>query len=72
MGTQNGAGPWQLSLPLLSPLPLTHALAESWLGMALKGVFSPLVPKVQLQLLQPFGVVWGIFFFFSPTEKSSR
>ena len=56
--------------PPLSPLPLTRALAESWLGMALKGVFSPLVPKVQLQLLQPFGVVWGIdFFFFFPNRK---
>lgn len=53
--------------PSLSPLPLTDASVESWLGMALKGVFSPLVPNVQWQLLQAFGVVWEID--FSPATE---
>lgn len=49
-------------LPPLSPLPETDALAESSLGAASKGPFSPLVPKVHLQVSQPFGLVWEISF----------
>lgn len=76
-GSQTSRGGWELESrrefwrravaaepPPLSPLPPTDALMDSALGMAsLQSLFSPPVPKVQLQLLQPFGMVRGDLFF---------
>lgn len=53
----------------LSPLRLTNALS---LSMASKGLFSPLVPKVPLQLLPPFHLVWGISFSQQQRTAVSR
>lgn len=76
MASSEGAGAggdleWAMAVEVipspLSPLPRTSALSSS---MARKGSLCPLVPKVQLQLLQT--IPCGLGNLFSLAEKNSH